>query len=159
MEIMPYSTEYVFSSFLVIGGQMMEKPIPVDEEYLFEGRAIVSETDPKGVITFANRKFCEISGYTVDELVGEPHNIIRHPDMPKAAFAQMWKTLQSGAMWHGLVKNLRKDGKYYWVDTEVTPTYDENGNLKGYMAARKPASRKNIEETAALYAKMLEQEQ
>lgn len=137
----------------------MKKPAPVDEEYFFEGRAIVSETDLKGIITFANRKFCEISGYSVDELIGEPHNIIRHPDMPKAAFVQMWNTIQSGALWHGLVKNLRKDGKYYWVDTEVTPTYDENGNLKGYMAARKPASRKNVEETAALYRKMLELEQ
>lgn len=138
---------------------MMQKPTPVDEEYLFDGRAIVSETDLKGVITFANRKFCEISGYTVNELIGEPHNIIRHPDMPKAAFAQMWQTIQSGALWHGLVKNLRKDGRYYWVDTEVTPTYDKNGKVKGYMAARKPASRKNIEETAALYQKMIEQEQ
>lgn len=136
----------------------MEKPVPIDEEYLFEGRVIVSETDLKGVITFANRKFCEISGYSSAELVGQPHNIIRHPDMPKAAFAQMWSTLQSGTMWHGLVKNLRKDGRYYWVDTEVTPTYDENGNIKGYMAARKPASRKNIAETAALYEKMLDQE-
>ena len=137
----------------------MEKPTPVDEEYVFDGRAIVSETDLHGVITFANRKFCEISGYSVDELIGEPNNIIRHPDMPKAAFAQMWKTIQSGTLWHGLVKNLRKDGRYYWVDTEVTPTYDENGQVKGYMAARKPASRKNIEETAALYQKMILQEQ
>ena len=136
----------------------MQKPTAVDEEYEFEGRAIVSETDLKGFITFANRKFCEISGYTVDELVGEPHNIIRHPDMPKAAFAQMWQTIQSGTLWHGLVKNLRKDGRYYWVDTEVTPTYDENGKVKGYMAARKPASRKNIDETSELYRKMLEQE-
>lgn len=138
---------------------MMEHPIPIDEEYFFEGRAIVSETDTQGFITFANRKFCEISGYTVNELIGEPHNIIRHPDMPKAAFAQMWKTIQSGTLWHGLVKNLRKDGRYYWVDTEVTPVYDKEGKVKGYMAARKPASRKNIEETAALYRKMLEQEQ
>lgn len=137
----------------------MEQPIPVDEEYFFEGRAIVSETDTKGFITFANRKFCEISGYSVNELIGEPHNIIRHPDMPKAAFAQMWSTIQSGTLWHGLVKNLRKDGKYYWVDTEVTPIYDKDQNLKGYMAARKPASRKNVVETAELYRKMLEQEQ
>ena len=137
----------------------MEKPTPINEEYVFDGRAIVSETDLKGVITYANRKFCEISGYTVDELIGKPHNIIRHPDMPKAAFAQMWQTIQSGTLWHGLVKNLRKDGRYYWVDTEVTPTYDDEGNVKGYMAARKPASRKNIEETAVLYKKMLEQEQ
>ncbi|WP_298693718.1 PAS domain-containing protein [uncultured Sulfuricurvum sp.] len=137
----------------------MEKPNPIDEEYFFDGRAIVSETDLKGNITFANRKFCEISGYSIDELIGEPHNIIRHPDMPKTAFAQMWKTIQSGTLWHGLVKNLRKDGRYYWVDTEVSPSYDETGKLKGYIAARKPASRKNIEETAELYRKMLEQEQ
>jgi aerotaxis receptor len=136
----------------------MERPLPVDEEYFFEGRAIVSETDLDGVITFANRRFCEISGYTTDELVGQPHNIIRHPDMPRAAFAQVWKTIQSGTIWHGLVKNLRKDGKYYWVDTEVSPIYDNNGIVKGYMAARKPASRKNIEETAQIYKKMLEQE-
>ncbi|MGD9655201.1 MAG: PAS domain-containing protein [Sulfuricurvum sp.] len=137
----------------------MEKPNPIDEEYFFDGRAIVSETDLKGNITFANRKFCEISGYSIDELIGEPHNIIRHPDMPKTAFAQMWKTIQSGTLWHGLVKNLRKDGRYYWVDTEVSHSYDETGKLKGYIAARKPASRKNIEETAELYRKMLEQEQ
>ncbi len=136
----------------------MERPVAVDEEYFFEGRAIVSETDLEGVITFANRRFCEISGYTSSELVGQPHNIIRHPDMPKAAFAQVWKTIQSGTIWHGLVKNLRKDGKFYWVDTEVSPIYDNNGIVKGYMAARKPASRKNIEETAEIYKKMIEQE-
>lgn len=136
----------------------MEKPVPVDEEYYFEGRVIVSETDLDGIITFANRKFCEISGYSSEELVGEPHNIIRHPDMPKAAFAQMWATIRSGTMWHGLVKNLRKDGRYYWVDTEVAPTYDESGKIKGYMAARKPAARKNIEEAAQLYQKMVDQE-
>lgn len=136
----------------------MDRPNPVDEEYLFEGRAIVSETDLKGIITFANRRFCEISGYSVDELAGKPHNIIRHPDMPKAAFAQLWKTILSGTIWHGLVKNLRKDGKYYWVDTEVSPMYDANGTLKGYMAARKPASRKNIEETALLYQEMMAKE-
>lgn len=136
----------------------MERPTAIDEEYFFEGRAIVSETDLDGVITFANRRFCEISGYSSQELVGEPHNIIRHPDMPKAAFEQVWKTIQSGTIWHGLVKNLRKDGKYYWVDTEVSPIYDNNGIVKGYMAARKPASRKNIEETAQIYKQMLEQE-
>ncbi|MDD2828282.1 MAG: PAS domain-containing protein [Sulfuricurvum sp.] len=136
----------------------MERPTALDEEYFFEGRAIVSETDLDGVITFANRRFCEISGYSASELVGQPHNIIRHPDMPKAAFAQVWKTIQSGTIWHGLVKNLRKDGKYYWVDTEVSPIYDNDGVVKGYMAARKPASRKNIEETAQIYKQMLEQE-
>lgn len=136
----------------------MDRPYPVDEEYFFDGRAIVSETDLKGVITFANRRFCEISGYSAEELVGEAHNIIRHPDMPKAAFAQLWKTILSGTIWHGLVKNLRKDGKYYWVDTEVSPIYDTDGTVKGYMAARKPASRRNIEETVLLYQEMIAKE-
>ncbi len=136
----------------------MQKPIPIDEEFEFEGRVIVSETDPKGVITFANRQFCQISGYESDELIGKPHNIIRHPDMPKAAFEQMWRTIKSGAMWQGYVKNLRKDGRYYWVDTEVSPIYHQDGKLKGYIAARKPASRKNIDEASELYKTMIEQE-
>ena len=136
----------------------MERPEAIDEEYLFEGRAIISETDTKGIITFANRKFCEIAGYTPAELKGQQHNIIRHPDMPKAAFAQMWDALKSGTSWHGLVKNLRKDGRYYWVDTEVSPVKDDEGNITGYIAARKPASRKNIDEVIGVYKAMLEKE-
>ena len=136
----------------------MERPEAIDEEYLFEGRVIISETDTKGVITFANRKFCEIAGYTPDELKGQPHNIIRHPDMPKAAFAQMWETIKSGQSWHGIVKNLRKDGRYYWVETEITPVHDDKGNITGYIAARKPASRKNIDEIILTYKTMLEKE-
>ena len=136
----------------------MERPEAIDEEFLFEGRAIISETDTKGVITFANRKFCEIAGYTPAELKGQPHNIIRHPDMPKAAFAQMWETIKSGQSWNGIVKNLRKDGLYYWVETEISPVRDDEGNITGYIAARKPASRKNIDEVALTYKTMLEKE-
>jgi len=136
----------------------MERPEAIDEEFLFEGRAIISETDTKGVITFANRKFCEIAGYTPAELKGQPHNIIRHPDMPKAAFAQMWETIKSGQSWNGIVKNLRKDGLYYWVETEISPVRDDEGNITGYIAARKPASRKNIDEVAQTYKTMLEKE-
>ncbi len=128
------------------------------EELLFQGRVIISETDLKGIITYANRKFCEISGYEKEELIGKPHNIIRHPDMPKEAFAKMWSTIQSGQIWHGLVKNLRKDGKFYWVETEVLPSKNENGEIIRYVAARKVASRKNIEETAEMYRKMKEKE-
>lgn len=130
----------------------------LDEELLFQGRVIISETDLKGLITYANRKFCEISGYEKEELIGKPHNIIRHPDMPKEAFAKMWSTIQSGQIWHGLVKNLRKDGRYYWVETEVVPSKNENGEIIGYVAARKVASRHNIEETAEMYRKMKEKE-
>ncbi len=136
----------------------MVKIEPIDEEYLFQGRVIISETDLKGVITYANRKFCEISGYTKEELVGQPHNIIRHPDMPKEAFDKLWSTIQSGQIWHGLVKNLRKDGKFYWVETEVLPSKDSKGNIIGYVAARKPAPRKDIAETAEMYRKMKEKE-
>jgi len=130
----------------------------VDEEFVFQGRVIVSETDLKGIITYANRKFCEISGYTKEELIGKPHNIIRHPDMPNIAFEKMWTTIKGGQIWHGLVKNLRKDGKYYWVDTEILPSKDESGNITGYVAARKPASAKEVIDTAKLYKKMKEQE-
>ncbi len=130
----------------------------LDEEYIFQGRVIVSETDLKGNITYANRKFCEISGYSKEELIGKPHNIIRHPDMPKEAFAKMWSTIQSGQIWHGLVKNLRKDGKFYWVETEVLPSKDENGNITGYVAARKPAVRQDIQEISEVYKKMKDSE-
>ncbi len=136
----------------------MERPEAIDEEYVFEGRSIISQTDTKGVITYANRKFCEISGYTPKELVGEPHNIIRHPDMPKAAFAGMWETIQSGQSWNGYVKNLRKDGLYYWVYTEISVVRDDDDNITGYIAARKPASRKNIDEMIPIYQAMIEKE-
>ena len=137
----------------------MEKPAVIDEEYIFEGRSIISETNLKGEITFANRKFCEISGYTKQELIGKPHNIIRHPDMPKAAFEGMWNDLNLGKHWHGFVKNLRKDGLYYWVETHISPVYDENDRIKGYIAARSVPDRKNIDQISAEYKKLLAKEQ
>ena len=136
----------------------MEQVEVLDKEYLFQCRVIISETDLKGVITYANRKICEISGYTKEELVGKPHNIIRHPDMPKEAFEKVWSTIQGGQIWHGLVKNLRKDGQYYWVETEILPSKDADGNVTGYVAARKAASRKDVQETSEMYKKMKEKE-
>jgi aerotaxis receptor len=136
----------------------MNKVIPINEEYFYEGSVIISQTDLKGVITYVNKMFCEISGYTAQELVGNPHNIISHPDMPKVAFEKMWQTIKSGRSWNGLVKNLRKDGLYYWVDTEILPIKDDNDEITGYIAVRKPASRKNISEIQENYNKMLELE-
>jgi PAS domain S-box-containing protein len=136
----------------------MSQVEPIDEEYKFEGRAIVSETDLKGIITYANRKFCEISGYTKEELIGQPHNIIRHPDMPKKAFEAMWNTVKQGNVWSGMVKNLRKDGRYYWVETTITPIQDEEGNIVKYAAARKTASSTAVEEAEALYEEMRREE-
>ncbi|MBN2816680.1 MAG: PAS domain S-box protein [Campylobacterales bacterium] len=136
----------------------MNDVIPVDEEYIFSDGVIVSQTDANGVITYANRKFCEVSGYKVDELIGQPHSIVRHPEMPSGVFSKMWETIKGGQAWNGLVKNLRKDGRFYWVETEILPikSDDESGEITGYIAARKIASRKDIQENDELYKKMMQ---
>jgi len=136
----------------------MKKPECKDEEYIFKDSVIVSETDLKGIITFANRAFCKISGYNKEELIGKPHNIIRHPDMPKAAFKEMWDTIKNDKEWIGIVKNLRKDGKYYWVKTYIKPVF-KNGKKIGYIAARKPVGEKDKEEVEAKYKEMKEKEE
>ena len=135
----------------------MKRPEPINEEYTFSEGLIVSSTDIKGIITYANRKFCEIAGYSKTELVGKNHNIVRHPDMPKAAFKDVWETLQKGTAWNGIVKNLRKDGRYYWVYSHITPILTD-GILTGYTAARRPATQTEIIETKPLYEKLLTQE-
>ena len=135
----------------------MQKPEPIDEEYTFEKGLIISSADLNGMITYANRRFCEIAGYTKDELISKNHNIIRHPDMPKAVFAELWKTIQEGKEWTGIVKNLRKDGKYYWVYSHIGPTMAD-GEITGFTAARRPASKSEVEETLPIYNKMLEKE-
>ncbi|WP_201353879.1 PAS domain-containing protein [Hydrogenimonas urashimensis] len=135
----------------------MKRPEPIDEEYTFADGVIISETDLKGIITYANRKFIEISGYSKEELVGKPHSIIRHPDMPKAAFKQMWDTIENDKEWQGIVKNLRKDGRYYWVDTYIKPVY-KDGKKVGYIAARHPAKQIDVLSIKNTYAQMLEDE-
>jgi len=135
----------------------MERPTPIDEQYIFNDGVIVSDTDLKGIITYSNRKFCEIAGYLKSELVGKNHNIVRHPDMPKAAFKDLWETIQKGESWTGTVKNLRKDGRYYWVYSYITPIFKE-GEITGYSAARKPAAPSEIEEAEEEYEKFLREE-
>jgi len=136
----------------------MNRPTPVDEEYSFHEGVIVSSTDLKGIITYANRKFCEIAGYSREELKGKNHNIVRHPDMPKGAFQAVWQALQSKRSWTGVVKNLRKDGRYYWVYSHITPITKE-GVVVGYTAARRPATPNEIEESISLYQAMRKQEE
>ncbi len=97
---------------------------------------IFSKTDIKGTIIEVSDAFCVISQFKREDLLGKPHNLIRHPDMPKSAFKQMWKTIQSGKTWKGEVKNLKKDGTYYWVDAEISPEYDKDGNINQYVAIR-----------------------
>lgn len=136
----------------------MKRPVPVDEEVLFDGRSLISETDTKGIITYINRKFTEMTGYSAVEAVGQPHSLLRHPDMPKAAFEQMWNIIKEGKIWEGYVKNLRKDGKYYWVVVHIVPKLDEEGSVIGYIASRKMPDRNRIKIVEAQYKEMLELE-
>ena len=102
-----------------------------------EHELIISRTDLSGVITYANETFAKISGYEVNELIGKPHNIVRHPDMPKSVFAEIWETLGRGESWQGYVKNKRKDNGYYWVHANISGVY-KNGELVEYKSLRSP---------------------
>ena len=135
----------------------MNRPNPIDEEYVFEKGLIISSTDLKGIITYANRKFCEIAGYAKNELIGKHHNIVRHPDMPKAAFQELWDTVHATKEWTGIIKNLRKDGKYYWVYSHISPVLSGK-EVIGYTAARRPASATEIEETIPIYKDLIAKE-
>lgn len=111
---------------------------------------IVSETDEKGIMIYANEDFCKIAGYTKDELIGQPHNYVRHNDMPKAAFADMWETIQNGKIWKGIVKNKTKDGGFYWVNATAFPSRTANGK-KRYVSVRVKPTPNEIEKAEALY--------
>ena len=125
-----------------------------NKEYLFpEDSIIITKTNLKGKITFVSPDFISISGYSEEELIGKPHNLIRHPDMPKAAFKDLWDTIEKGLPWNGYVKNRRKNGDYYWVEATVTPIR-ENGKINGYMSVRKKPSRERIKEAEVLYDKL-----
>jgi len=97
---------------------------------------ITSSSDLSGTITSVSQAFCKISGYSEEELVGQNHNIIRHPDMPNELYENLWKTIQSGNAWNGEVKNLKKDGSFYWIDVHIDPIRDENNEITGYIAVR-----------------------
>ncbi|MBI1202444.1 MAG: PAS domain S-box protein [Rhodopseudomonas sp.] len=129
----------------------INKPIS-NVEYEFDGsRSLYSTTDLKGRITHANPYFIEVSGFAEDELIGQPHNIVRHPDMPIAAFADLWTTIKSGLPWTAMVKNRRKNGDFYWVQATVTPIL-ENGIATGFISVRTKPTREQIAEAAQLYS-------
>jgi len=128
-----------------------------NEKQLTTTSFLVSETDEKGIITFANDDFCNYAGYSLDELMGKPHNIVRHPDMPKAAFKDLWDTLKSGNRWRGFVKNLAKDGSYYWVYATIFPSKSCDGS-NGYISCRRKASHMEVTKYNALYREMMKEE-
>lgn len=129
-------------------------PITQRELILKDSTSMVSKTDVKGMITYVNREFIEISGFTEEELLGRSHNMVRHPDMPPAAFEHLWSTVQSGKPWIGLVKNRCKNGDHYWVDACITPMR-EGGEIVGYISVRKKATSAQIEVATARYADMV----
>ncbi|MES2025909.1 MAG: methyl-accepting chemotaxis protein [Pseudomonadota bacterium] len=127
-------------------------PVTNIEYSLKDGMSLVSKTDTKGRITYVNPAFIEASGFHEDELIGKPHNLIRHPDMPEEAFGDMWQTLKQGLPWTGLVKNRRKNGEHYWVNANVTPVREEN-QIVAYMSVRSKPSREQVEGATAIYAR------
>jgi len=131
----------------------MNLPVTNAEYELQDGKSIVSKTDLKGNITYVNPYFIEVSGFHEEELMGAPQNIVRHPDMPAEAFADMWKTVKKGIPWTGLVKNRRKSGDHYWVLANITPVR-EKGQVIGYMSVRTKPSRQDVAGAEKLYADM-----
>lgn len=136
----------------------MKRPMATNKEVKLDTkRYIVSKTDTKGIITYSNDYFSEISGYTQEELIGQPHSIVRHPDMPKVAFKLMWEVIEQNKNFIALVKNLTKDGSYYWVVTDFESKIDPiTKQIIAYTAFRKAAPRKSIASIEPIYAKLLE---
>ena len=123
------------------------------EKFLTPTMLLVSETDEKGIIRYANEEFCKMAGYKVDELEGKPHSIIRHPDMPKVAFKGLWETIKGGKTWRGFVKNRSKNGDYYWVYATVFP-YTNSKGQKGYISVRKMATAQETKKYNEIYKQM-----
>ena len=124
-----------------------------DEWFFSKDNYILSETDSKGIIIYANDIFCEIAGYKCDELIGQPHNIVRHPDMPKIAFKGLWDDLATKGFWSGTVKNLRKDGAYYWVQATALRRIHSDGKIT-YLSIRRVPDRNTVEACIPLYREL-----
>jgi len=131
-------------------GPVTNKEVELDDDEL-----LVSRTDEKGRITFVNQAFVAISGFTEQELIGSPHNVVRHPDMPAEAFADLWTTIKAGRPWEGLVKNRTKSGEYYWVRANVTPLLEE-GRISGFISIRTKPNRVQVEQAERAYASLNE---
>lgn len=137
---------------------MKSKP-NLQEKQFPENEIIVSKTDLKGKILYGNRIFIELSGYTEKELLGKPHNIVRHPDMPKVIFKFLWDSVKNGKEIIAYVKNLSKDGSFYWVKAFVTPSFNGKGEIVGYHSIRLKPTETAKESISALYKELLEVEQ
>ncbi len=129
----------------------VERTFPADE-------LIVSKTDARGVITYANDVFLRVGAYSLDEVIGQPHNLIRHPDMPRAVFTLLWDTLAARQELFAYVENLAADGAHYWVLAHVTPSYGPDGSVTGYHSNRRRPSRRALDRVRPLYQRLLAEE-
>lgn len=136
----------------------INQPVTQNEVQLADNQLIVSKTDLKGLITYVNKDFIDISGFTEQELIGAPHNIVRHPDMPTEVFADLWQTLQEKRPWTGYIKNRCKNGDHYWVQANTTPVW-ENGQIAGYMSVRRKADAATVARIEEQYRKFREKRQ
>ncbi len=130
-----------------------------NEVQLAADELIVSKTDLEGTITYCNRVFMRITGYSIDEALGQPHNIVRHPDMPRGIFRLLWETIKQGDEYYGFVKNRTSTNDSYWCFSVVTPDYDPEGRPRGYFAVQRQARREAVETIIPLYHQMLAVEQ
>lgn len=128
------------------------------ERHFDKDEIIVSKTDTKGVITYGNRVFFRIADYSEEEMLGQPHNMIRHPDMPQCVFKLLWDTLESGNEIFAYVLNMAKNGDHYWVFAHVTPTFDKGGKITGYHSSRRVPEPAAIEVIKGLYKALLDEE-
>ncbi len=129
----------------------MHRPIALDVEYSFD-KNLIYETDLSGIITYANQNFCEVSGYRREELIGKNHSIFKHPDVPDDLYEQLWSTKKRLKQWFSVLKNMRRDGMYFWSDVHCTIKCDNNGKEVGFLIVHKPTSKLNIEEESERYA-------
>lgn len=136
---------------------MVTKDKDSNEWFFSADSYILSETDKSGIILYANDTFCEIAGYELSELLGQPHNIVRHPDMPRIAFKGLWDDIQSKGFWSGVVKNRRKDGGFYWVYATALRKIHPNGEVT-YLSIRTNPDRASVAACTKLYAELKSQE-
>ncbi|HIP26558.1 MAG TPA: PAS domain S-box protein [Flavobacteriaceae bacterium] len=128
----------------------MHRPIALDVAYSFNNN-LIYETDLLGVITYANQSFCEVSGFRKEELIGKNHSIFKHPDVPNELYDNLWSTKKRLKQWFSVLKNMRRDGMYFWSDIHCTIKYDNNKEI-GFLIVHKPTSKLNIEEESERYA-------
>lgn len=135
----------------------IHKSTETDEWFFGSDQYILSETDDKGIITYANDIFCELAGYKIEELIGQPHNIVRHSDMPRIAFKGLWDDVPTKGFWTGFVKNMRKDGGYYWVYATALRKVHPDGRIS-YLSIRRVPDRSDVDACIKLYAELKSKE-